>query len=240
MALSLDGSGTGTFSTTNTGTVAVTTTHDNDIIVLLVFCEKNGSTQSVSATYPRDTDSLTWYQRKQLQWTDTAGNTAGCNVEVWWAHQTTHGATTITVDLTAATDDAALIAFGVNGCANYTNPWDGNASLPATQVNTGASGNPQVTNVSTTNAHTFIFGLFATSSANTSSGGTGSDLADVRNTGGTNYAYLTSRYEVVATAQSGITFSFTITGIECGMIVDALTDLPPPVIQSADQVVVIF
>jgi len=107
----IDGNGTGQFTGTNTGTCVLTTTQANDVIIVMVHCEKTGSAQTVaSVTSPH----VTFSKRSSLAFVNT-NNSSNQNLEVWWGVAASAlSAETITITLSAATDDASYVAFGVS------------------------------------------------------------------------------------------------------------------------------
>jgi hypothetical protein len=217
----IDGHAHAQFSTTNSGTVTLTTTLTDDIIVLQVHCEKGSATQTVSSV---SGGGLTWAKRSSLAF-NVDGNINN-NMEVWWAHAASPlSAAVVTVTLSAATDDASLIIFGVNGCASFTTPWDTNVSLPATNDNLiSTTSTPSVSGVSTTSGGVMVLAFYGTGShPNMPTAGSGYTIIDsMNNGGGTNFSYSAAEQQSFASAQSSISVAFTGTFGEWGVIADAL------------------
>ena len=222
-APTLDGHATGQFSSTNSGTVTLTTSNTNDIIVVLIC---NGTTTSSTVAVSSVTASgLSFTNRSQTL--DTIRGT-GYGYEVWWALAS--GALiskVITVTLASSIDDAALMAFGVNG-ANTSAPWDTNGSLTAVTTNpSGSAGLPLAPTFSTSQADDFIFvaGCFTRTNANLTSWTSSWTALDFINNGGaTNFAGIGANYEGVTSTQSGVTASFSVNSVSFNaIIVDAIT-----------------
>jgi len=222
-APTLDGHATGQFSSTNSGTVTLTTSNTNDIIVVLIC---NGTTTSSTVAVSSVTASgLSFTNRSQTLGTIRG---TGYGYEVWWALAS--GALiskVITVTLASSIDDAALMAFGVNG-ANTSAPWDTNGSLTAVTTNpSGSAGLPLAPTFSTSQADDFIFvaGCFTRTNANLTSWTSSWTALDFINNGGaTNFAGIGANYEGVTSTQSGVTASFSINSVSFNaIIVDAIT-----------------
>ena len=131
----------------------------------------------------------------------------------------------ITITLTGPTDDAAYHAFGVNGCANISSPWDTNASL-ATAHNTTATSSLTLSGISTNSANSMVIGVQG-SAANMSFNnpvGTTKIRADQANGGGVLLAILGSYYQNNTSAVSGASYTATLSSSSgtWGMVIDAL------------------
>lgn len=220
-ALALDGSASNTMTGSNSGTVTLTTTLSNDIIVLSLFNENNGGTnRHISGV---SGGGLTWASRASTNGTDT-----GTSLDVWWAvAPSALAATVFTYTLDGVTDDAVVVAFGVNGSSNTAAPWDTNVSLPAANTTGTLSSPATVSGVSTTTTATMLIGVAGdgtTVSSHTYSPDTGfTTIAGIYNGGGSRAAAIGSQYKVVAAAQSGITVNSAISqNVRWTMVVDAI------------------
>lgn len=222
MALGIEGANHNIFSGTNTGTVNVTTAGTNRILVVSVHNEKNGSRQTVSSV---TSAGLTWTRRKAFAF--NASNTALQNLETWWAYAPSQlTAHTITVTLSAATDDATIGVFAVSG-ANVVSPWDSNAAIPATNSDiTGANSTGSVPGVSTTTPDCVLLGFWGAggTASSTPTVGTGyTQINSFSNGGGTNFSIQFTEYKIVSAAQSGVTIPTAVaTQKNWGMIGDAI------------------
>ena len=211
---SLDGTATSQWSGSATGTVTVTTTQVNDVVVLLIGCEQNAALQTVSSVASAH---LTFARRGGFNGQPGSGNYQ--SFEIWWAPAASIlTSEVITITLSAATDDAAVVAFAVHGAANISAPWD-TGTLPVI-----TTGNPAAAPTFTTNqAHDFIFAAsFSSSPTYDTSAWTA--LASVGNGAGTNYAYISSFYEIVSALQAAASASLTSTSSNLKIrLVDAIT-----------------
>ena len=211
---SLDGTATGQWSGSAIGTVTVTTTQVNDVVVLLIGCEQNAALQTVSSVA---SSHLTFTRRGGFNGQPGTGNYQ--SFEIWWAPATTVlTSEVVTITLSAATDDAAVVAFAVHGAANIASPWD-TGTLPVI-----TTGNPAAAPTFTTNqAHDFIFAA-SFSSGPTYDTSAWTALANVGNGGGANFAYISSFYEIVSSTQTAV--SASLTSANGGLkirLVDAIT-----------------
>jgi hypothetical protein len=169
-----------------------------------------------------------------------SGSTAPLNqMELWWAvAPSALTAEVITVSWASTYDDAAILAFGVNGC--YTaSPWDSNASLPSKKLHApSAAWTPSFTGISTTNANDFAIFACGNASAWTSLGTvpTGyTALGYVSNSGGTNFAQLGAAYEGLSSTLNNatITWGSTQGNAQSGAaLFDVLTSGAPPIVVS--------
>ena len=211
---SLDGTATGQWSSTASGTVTISTTQVNDVVVLLIGCEQNAALQTVASVA---SSHLTWARRGGFNGQPGSGNYQ--SFEIWWAPAASIlTSEVVTITLSAATDDAAVVAFAVHGAANIASPWD-TGSLPVI-----TTGNPAAAPVFTTvQAHDFVFAA-SFSSSNTNDTSAWTSIANANNGGGTNYAYVTSFYEVVSSPQAAATASLTNANPNLKIrLVDAIT-----------------
>ena len=211
---SLDGTATGQWSGAASGTVTISTTQVNDVVVLLIGCEQNAALQTVASVA---SSHLTWARRGGFNGQPGSGNYQ--SFEIWWAPAASIlTSEVVTITLSAATDDAAVVAFAVHGAANIASPWD-TGSLPVI-----TTGNPAAAPVFTTvQAHDFVFAA-SFSSSNTNDTSAWTSIANANNGGGTNYAYVTSFYEVVSSPQAAATASLTTANPNLKIrLVDAIT-----------------
>lgn len=182
---------------------------------------------------------LTFQKRAGLTLAGVSGADPYSRLEVWWAY-TSPGNTTITYtanySLPSATNfETAVISvqsfIGFTGTDYPTNPWDSNSSLPAVGSNE-VSGSPTVTGISTTSANTL---LLATAGDAPTSGGLGTTppagftiIQSLRNTSATDNSEIVMEYNVVASAQSGITVAWAAAISNWTAIIDALAQAGTP------------
>lgn len=204
--LTLDGSATAIMSGNNSGTITLSTNLSNDIIVLAVISENNGGAGK-HVTGVSDGSGLTWASRASIDAAET-----GLSLDTWWAYAPSAlSSDVITYTLSGSIDDAALVAFGVNGASNTTAPWDTNVSLPASASTSVPSTPASVSGVSTSAATTMLIGVAGDGTSMGShsySPDTGfSNIDGIYNGGGSRAAAIGSQYKVVSSAQSGITLN---------------------------------
>ena len=222
---SLDGTpvtaGGGNVSTLN---VTFSTTGSNRVAVLVVGNESPGTTTIVptSVTSPH----LTWTKRSSTNSSASRGSHA--TIEVWWAQvPTLISSETVTATYSTAVDGLSMAVFCVQNVGSISSPWDPNGSIPvaSTQTGTGLAPPPAPT-FSTTDGYNFVFTTSWSSDAvNDTSAWT--TLFQVNNgSSPANWAYLTSFYERVSSAQIGATASLTSSSNAITIrTVDALTGL---------------
>ena len=161
-APTLDGTGTGHSAGTTSLAAALTTAGTNRIVCALTFIELSTTGLLVTGVAG---GGLTWQKRSQATYYPSGASTpnnAG-SLELWWAvAPTALAAVTITATLNAASDDAAILVFGVAGC-NTTNPWDANVSMGAKLFYPTAP--PTFAGMSTTQANDFLIFAFGSNSA---------------------------------------------------------------------------
>lgn len=220
---------TGTSSGTTSCTATLTTPGSPDMIIVAVCCEGNASVaDTTSVTSP----GLTFTKRAALADT-TPWNFEG---SIWTAPSS--GALTaavITANFSHVSDDAAMVAFGVNGVASTSTPFDPNGALPATEALTSsASGGNVLDNNTATYATTkaddleFFFGF--TGNANsishiTDTLNTGwTTVGSARNTGGANFASAQVFARSRSSALGSGTTPFSTTGAQRFVVIsDAMT-----------------
>jgi hypothetical protein len=227
----IDGQANANFSNTATGNAALTTTQPDDIIVAIVHTETTGSNGYRPVGSVTDTAGLSWQRRAQYQW--AGGRNSNSNtLEIWWTHASAaFTADTITAHITGGNvDDATILAFGVAG-ADIDDPFDTNASLPATATG-GAStaSTPSLAGVATDAARALILAV----AASPRTGGTSSSpadfttLANFTNGGGTDWSSQQSEYKLATAALTDATVAFgtSFTILNWGLIVDAIKAPP--------------
>lgn len=160
-ALTLDGSNgaSGSFTSTNTATVALTTTGTNDIINVNMIT--TGVTLTVTGI--SDTAGLTWVKRKALA---VGATTNIINSEFWYAKSTgalTADTITVTMNITS-TAGWRLDSWGING-ANFTTPFDTNASFPAFNTASSAGTSLAVTGLTTNQTNDVLVSSLRTQAA---------------------------------------------------------------------------
>jgi len=220
MTFTADGTAGGQASTTNKVTFSMNTARTDDIVFIGSGCEVNsGSPPSISSISVTGAGStITWHLRKSF----INGTQA---VESWWGHAPTSLSPTVsvTINYTGNFDDAAVVAFAVNGC-NLTAPFDTNAALPATAANARELA------ISTTSSSAFVLILSCTPINSTSSSwvpnGVNALITNRNNAGGINFENTYLSGAAVSSAQSAVTWgSATTPGTSWYTIGDALA--PP-------------
>lgn len=223
MTLAIEGAATATFSGGTTGTINITTGGTDRIIEIVIYSEKDSVAQSVASV---TASGLTFALRKQLQWGPTSGFNTDNVIETWWAYAAAQQtATTITVTLNVATDDAAMVVFAATGVIDTSAPWDVNGSLPATSAITAFTSNiPTVSGVSTSAANTLVIAAAGCSRNQFTGPDTGySTIGEAANGGGANYGYLGVYYKLFSSEQSSITVHGNASIGQPGWLVDALS-----------------
>ncbi len=232
------------------GTITVNTSDTGRVLVLGIHAERDvhyGTLSSPTVTSVASTSGLTWNLLKQLQVNNSAATSTGYDdVELWWAYaaaQLTNEVITITFD--SAVDNASFNYIAVGNALTPTNPWDSNASLPATASNSGTSVVPtQVTGVSSSASSG---GLIVAVWGSTQSGITnpafptpgsgytaptpstfGEPAGGVQEVGGHLNSYSTLEYKLVSSPQSNITVAFGQNTYDWGIIVGVIVGSPPP------------
>jgi len=218
VTLALDGTATGQMeSGVVLTTDPLTTSHTNDVIVVCAGCETTigpaPAISSVTAT------GLTFTLRKVFS------NGSLQSQEEWYAIATATFSGVITVTYATSVDDAAAVAFAVNG-ADVASPWDGNTSMPTT------SAGALHAVISTTSPDAFVFCFAANPFGNAASAPFPSPSALVAsrlNNGGVNFEFIYVAGAVVSTSQAAVDWGFG-TGDAPGtyIIIDAIVASPPP------------
>ncbi len=220
----IDGSASGTFGGSS-GTVTLTTTLANDVIIICIHNEKSGSAQTVSTV---TSTHLTWARRTSQAWLNSGGDASSNNQEIWWA--TASSALTsevITVTLSAATDDASMAAFGVNGCPTPSSPWDANGAVPAMAFTTTVTDSTTpltVSGISTNSTVPMLIGFLGASEGNALGIPTGTtSIVNILNSGGVNFSHTEAFFENFSSAVSSASLSTSTNNVpRAGMIIDAL------------------
>lgn len=210
MALALDGSAKNTFSTAASGTVTLTTSANSGVAIVAYFGEKSGSLQTITGI---SGGGLSWAKRTQY----TLSTDAGSDLEVWWAkYNAPLSGVTITITLSGAIDNAALVAFGVSGATGF----DTNASLPAKNSATSSNGNV----TGSTSGAAFLFSVWGSPAGGTATPGVESTLIqEAQNSGGSRFAYEIVEYINEATAVSNTQQTVSHASEAWGMVMDALS-----------------
>ena len=201
--------GAGSGNVTNSSlTYNVTTWEPNDILVVAVFNENNGTGNP--ATVASITSSgLTFAQRSSVSQTDGGG------MEVWWALAATPLiAQSLTIAFTGTFDDASSVAYGVAGCATGA-PWDSNGSLPQT-----ASGF-SITGFSTTSADDCLVTFVGSASGEVNPFGF-TVIVTTSDSAGSWGTSITTGYQDVSSPQTNSSLAAG-TGTFAAFIADALT-----------------
>lgn len=209
-ALAIDGSISGTTVSGSTVSVTLSTSDTNDVI----YCfTKVGGVPNAYVTGITDSLGLSWNLRHA--YTDSSI----LDVEGWYAKSSALlSSDVITVTYSASPSSSRVTCFGVNG-ANFSSPFDANASIPAGQVSTASSITTISETISTSNANDMLltqcsvgtaFGTVSRPSGFTQvlATGTASDVA----------------YDLVSSLQSSVTetYSWTTASNSTSMIVDAI------------------
>jgi len=224
----LDGMATGQSSGSTTLAATLTTTGTNRVICALVYLEKFSPVPSWVTGVSGG--GLTWNKRTQATVFTGSGTPLGAydpqTLELWWAlAPSALAAVPITATFTAASDDAAILVFGVSGC-NTTTPWDSDASLAARKVNFGGIA-PSFANISTAQANDFlIFGFGSNTSQGMGTLPTGfTTIGSTVNGGGSRYASIGACYRGVTATQTAQTFTWgsAFTTAQAAVLFDALT-----------------
>lgn len=213
------------------GTIALslTTALANDIIVVGCYNENFGSTAIRTLTSVTAT-GLTFASRSS---NNTTQRGVGISLDVWWALAANPlAALPITLGFSGSTDDAAVVAFGVNGC-NTASPWDTNASIPAEGNNGTSANNITLSGISTDVANDLII-AFGGAIANLAAPATppsGFAFVDGKGTNaGAGDAGAAVYVNPVTAKQSGISVTVGWGAIFCQLLtVDALTAGAPKV-----------
>ncbi len=230
-APTLDASGifTGSFNSTSSGSVSVSTTSTNDVIIIFIQSTKRtGAAATVSSI---SGGGLTWANRTALTATYTAGcfagNTCHGDFEEWWAFSsTTLTGTSVTVTLSGTTDEAAMVAFGVNGAGSSLAPFDTNVGLPATAQNLTSTPSTISVTLSTIDNSDLIFAAFGSGNqkslaAETCTGWVQGGLVD--SSGPNDYATLWALAKGFTSVQTSLAITFFGGGCAANQATDAYT-----------------
>lgn len=175
-------------------TATMTTTQSNDVIIVVVGGTNIGASGTGLAV---SGCGLTW-----TRW-EYAYDTVSREVDLWYAVAASPlSACVITAAGNGSWTYSGMTAMGISG-ANTTTPFDPNGS--SSGVAHGATSNPTVSGISTSNAHDILIGGVASAGSPTPTAGSGFTL--VWNSGAV-MPVLASEYEVVSATQSGISLTF--------------------------------
>ena len=173
----------------------MTTTQSNDVIVVLAG-GTNTSTAGTNLTVSGC--GLTW-----TRW-EYAYDTASREVDLWYAIASSPlSACTITETVAAGFwNVTGMTAMGISG-ANTSTPFDPNGA--SSGIAHGATSNPTVSGISTSNAHDILIGGVVAAGSGPPTAGSG--FTQLWNSGSVT-PVLASEYEVVSATQSGISLTF--------------------------------
>jgi hypothetical protein len=201
--------------------IDVVTSVADDIIVLLIGSETStgyNTSTPVSVSSITSSPALTWALRVAVP--SVGGN--GQAGEEWWAHAPTANTYDITIDFSAAFDDAIVIGIPITG-ADITTPFDVNDSLP---VGTYSGTSPVVSTISTTAADTLIIGFGSAENFAITSFDPLSSLASKSNGGGIAAEVGFVYSAAYTTVQSGLSITLDKTGYTYNppqvLIIDAI------------------
>lgn len=166
MSLSIDISAVavgGSAASSSVASASFTTSLANDILVATLVVEAAALTTVSSIS---DTAGLTW--NKKLSGSVTGSGSLNCSVEIWWAYSAAalSSAETVTATLSGTADAANIIVTSVNGCTNFSQPWDLNANATFSQIVTTTTGLPHspyadpVLTLSSNVANTMVVAIF--------------------------------------------------------------------------------
>jgi hypothetical protein len=174
---------------------------------------------------PKDTAGLTWNERSSSPVQEGSSE----EVDEWWAVAPSPlSSDTISVgESGSSSHETVAIAIAISG-ANTTNPFDpANSGNPYT--NTGSSGTPSVSGVSTSNANDMIIALAGYSGTSTNeTAASGYTLVASQTNNTSTPAWGAAEYKIVASMQSSAsaTWGTTISGSDnWAMIVDAVRQI---------------
>lgn len=217
--IAIDGTpATGNTIVSNHIAVTLSNTQTNDIIYLCTRADNTASTISGIADLP---GALTWTLRKR----EVPGS-PDYTGECWYAKST--GVLTsdvITVTWTSTPAFARVLAFSVSG-ADFTTPFDTNASIPAGGLTTGNVTTIAANSISTSNSNDMLIGSL-TATGGISAVNEPSGFSQVASTGVAAFDVST---KVVSTQQASATFTWTwTTGSPANIIFDAVRQSPPAI-----------
>jgi len=196
-------------------------------VLLFYVCVTGAGTTLSSVT---DTSGLTWHKRGSVSNTDTGGGVQDC--ELWWAYAPTQLTNfRVTANYGASTTVATCL-IAVAGVYDPTAPWDGNASLPNTAVNSSnsSSATVQATGVYTDSTNHMQLAFFSTRSFTTPAAPAGwTDLgADNQEPGaGGNRSYIRGNYLIESAKQTNETVASATSTTAWTVLVDALASDAP-------------
>lgn len=160
----------------------------------------------------------------------TKPGTVDMVVEIWYKHSAAPlSGEVITATLSSSNDRMSVIGFQTIGASSGI--WDADASLPATNQNSGSTSRT-VGSVSTSAAPSIVLGLgMSPNSPDTYGSGFASGYSGLQgfygHSGGTNWCDLVLFGKYVAATQSGITVATaTISSEQWAIVADAIDELP--------------
>jgi hypothetical protein len=168
----------------------------DDILILVVYNEKGGSTVTTTSV---TSDHLTW--TKYVEEVASGQQT----ISVWWAHATSNQVSEdFTIQLSEATDDSFFLLLSASGI-NTTSPFD--ASSPFYAHNEGPSNAVmEVAGVSTAVANTLEFWVYGSYSLITTGVPAGfTEYATADNEDGSRFAVGKGGYLINSSTVSSVT-----------------------------------
>jgi hypothetical protein len=192
----IDGKVTESVSNTSPFTLTLSTTNANDIIYVVVACDRTATVTSVTAP------SLTFTQRASPV---VGGSSAAGTLCVWTAPATAAlTGKVITVTMSSGSyDDVQAAAFGVSGAVSLVSPFDPNALVPASAFNNSAA--PSVS-VTTSNPDDLLLCFSSSQPSTTATPPTGFTLINFGiNFGAIGEVSLGTFYKSISAPQSAVT-----------------------------------
>jgi hypothetical protein len=197
--------------------VILSTTQTNDLIVVYVGIESEGSLTQVSSIV--DGAGLTWHKRSGVTlYPDSSGSYN--DAEVWYAISPNPlPDDQITANLNGGVDDMGITAFGVAN-VDIASPWDPSSALPTTATDPNGNGGTAIVSVSTESTHTMLLGFAGNDAYNQPDSCTGTwqgtngytDIATIQNCGGDNAWYDNVAYLIVNSPQISNQINMVETG----------------------------
>lgn len=238
MALGTEGHANASFAKHVTGgTINVTTAGTNRILYLEIAYEQPTTASSViSIATVTDTAGNVWQQRFKYQKTLTQGQTV---IETWWAKcaaQVTALAVSFTTHKAGATEVDGLSAciVAISGVQNFTDPFDTNASIVGSAINTGAVNHPNIPNISTDNPRCVLLQFWNTDGPGSNPSGLAADTgwtltSNLYNPNPSFWNYAVCQEKITTSQLVNTTVQFGGSTLSNWIsIVDAITDAAAP------------
>lgn len=219
-----------------TAAITFNTSGANRICVLEIYSQNSTRPQVSTVT----SSNVTWEKRFQLQYGSSIGIEQ--NLEIWWGYAATQLTNeAVSIGFNNTIDDAAVIAFAIPGedPTRYTQPFDGDASLPVSSADISGSFVSASGVLSTQSNSALAIAIWAQGVANngnnttTPSGWT--SIRNQTNTGGVNGAKIQTYYTLYTGPQQNTTVLLGSTK-EWGIIFDVISG---DVIHPKNQVIVV-